>query len=172
VAHASTARDGSSRQCQGSRQTTLRRMRPGLLASFCGIFGEPPGHLCNGTIAEKRCCGSAALNEVRSVAIFPRDTKCNAAAGNMSRASSVRIMAEGVDDATWLHHLRAGDYSRWLRDSIKDDDSPMKLQLSRRTRPSLHPRAVSTSRKRSTGVTPREHEFRPGHITHPSPSEL
>lgn len=29
-------------------------------------------------------------------------------------------MAEGVDDATWLHHLRAGDYSRWLRDSIKD----------------------------------------------------
>lgn len=29
-------------------------------------------------------------------------------------------MADGVDDATWLHHLRAGDYSRWLRDSIKD----------------------------------------------------
>jgi hypothetical protein len=31
-------------------------------------------------------------------------------------------MAEGIDDATWLHHLRAGDYSRWLRDSIKDDE--------------------------------------------------
>jgi hypothetical protein len=31
-------------------------------------------------------------------------------------------IAEGIDDATWLHHLRAGDYSRWLRDSIKDDD--------------------------------------------------
>jgi hydroxymethylpyrimidine pyrophosphatase-like HAD family hydrolase/energy-coupling factor transporter ATP-binding protein EcfA2 len=29
-------------------------------------------------------------------------------------------MADGVDDATWLHHLRAGDYSRWLRESIKD----------------------------------------------------
>ncbi len=29
-------------------------------------------------------------------------------------------MADGVDDATWVHHLRAGDYSRWLRDSIKD----------------------------------------------------
>jgi hypothetical protein len=31
-------------------------------------------------------------------------------------------MAEGVDDETWLHHLRRGDYSTWLRDSIKDDE--------------------------------------------------
>jgi hypothetical protein len=29
-------------------------------------------------------------------------------------------IAEGVDDPTWLHHLRAGDYSRWLAESIKD----------------------------------------------------
>ena len=31
-------------------------------------------------------------------------------------------IAEGIDDATWLHHLRAGDYSRWFRDDIKDED--------------------------------------------------
>ena len=31
-------------------------------------------------------------------------------------------MAEGVDEATWLHHLQAGDYSRWFRTAIKDDD--------------------------------------------------
>ncbi len=30
--------------------------------------------------------------------------------------------AEGVDDATWSHHLRAGDWSRWVRDVIGDDD--------------------------------------------------
>jgi hypothetical protein len=30
-------------------------------------------------------------------------------------------LAEGVDDATWLHHLRRGDYSRWFRESIKDE---------------------------------------------------
>lgn len=30
-------------------------------------------------------------------------------------------MADGVDDATWLHHLRQGDYSRWFQDKIKDD---------------------------------------------------
>jgi hydroxymethylpyrimidine pyrophosphatase-like HAD family hydrolase len=29
-------------------------------------------------------------------------------------------LADGVDDATWLHHLRRGDYSRWFRDMIKD----------------------------------------------------
>ena len=29
-------------------------------------------------------------------------------------------LAEGVDDATWLHHLRQGDYSRWMNESIKD----------------------------------------------------
>jgi HAD superfamily hydrolase (TIGR01484 family) len=31
-------------------------------------------------------------------------------------------MAAGVDDRTWLHHLRAGEYSRWVCDSIKDPD--------------------------------------------------
>jgi HAD superfamily hydrolase (TIGR01484 family) len=30
-------------------------------------------------------------------------------------------MGDGVDDATWLHHLRRGDYSRWVREAIKDD---------------------------------------------------
>jgi energy-coupling factor transporter ATP-binding protein EcfA2 len=29
-------------------------------------------------------------------------------------------MAEGVDDDTWMYHLRRGDYSRWFEDAIKD----------------------------------------------------
>lgn len=28
--------------------------------------------------------------------------------------------AEGIDDETWLFHLREGAYSRWIRESIKD----------------------------------------------------
>jgi HAD superfamily hydrolase (TIGR01484 family) len=30
-------------------------------------------------------------------------------------------LADGVDDETWLHHLRRGDLSTWLRTSIKDE---------------------------------------------------
>jgi hypothetical protein len=29
-------------------------------------------------------------------------------------------LAEGVDDGTWRHHLKAGDYSEWFRTAIKD----------------------------------------------------
>jgi HAD superfamily hydrolase (TIGR01484 family) len=31
-------------------------------------------------------------------------------------------MADGVDDETWVHHLRQGDYSTWFHEGIKDDD--------------------------------------------------
>jgi hypothetical protein len=30
-------------------------------------------------------------------------------------------MGEGVDDATWLHHLTAHDYSAWITEAIKDE---------------------------------------------------
>lgn len=30
-------------------------------------------------------------------------------------------IADGVDDETWLYHLRRGDYSRWFRGSVKDN---------------------------------------------------
>jgi hypothetical protein len=39
------------------------------------------------------------------------------------RAQNLQIfmqVAEGVDDATWEHHLRAGDYSRWIEGELKD----------------------------------------------------
>ncbi len=31
-------------------------------------------------------------------------------------------MAEGVDSDTWSYHLKRNDYSRWLRDAVKDGD--------------------------------------------------
>jgi len=31
-------------------------------------------------------------------------------------------LADGVDDATWEHHLRNGDYTAWFREAIKDDE--------------------------------------------------
>ncbi|HET6468303.1 MAG TPA: HAD-IIB family hydrolase, partial [Geminicoccaceae bacterium] len=41
------------------------------------------------------------------------------------RAHNLHLFVQigaGVDDDTWLHHLRAGDYSRWCRESIKDEE--------------------------------------------------
>jgi hypothetical protein len=31
-------------------------------------------------------------------------------------------LTDGVDEETWTHHLRAGHYSRWFREVIKDDE--------------------------------------------------
>jgi hypothetical protein len=31
-------------------------------------------------------------------------------------------MADGVDEPTWMHHLRRGDYSRWFTEAIKDEE--------------------------------------------------
>ena len=47
------------------------------------------------------------------------DAKLNLRAANLARFVE---LAEGVDEATWAHHLGAGDYSRWLRDMIKDPE--------------------------------------------------
>lgn len=39
------------------------------------------------------------------------------------RAQNLQLfvqIAEGLDEETWLFHLRNGDYARWFRDDIKD----------------------------------------------------
>jgi len=45
------------------------------------------------------------------------DGRLNLVAHNLE---TFTMLAEGVDDATWLHHFRSGDVSRWLREAIKD----------------------------------------------------
>lgn len=47
------------------------------------------------------------------------EEKLNLRAVNLTRFVE---LAEGIDDDTWMHHLRAGDYSRWFRDAIKDEE--------------------------------------------------
>jgi hydroxymethylpyrimidine pyrophosphatase-like HAD family hydrolase/energy-coupling factor transporter ATP-binding protein EcfA2 len=47
-----------------------------------------------------------------------------AGALNLRAANLTRFveLAEGVDEATWAHHLGRGDYSAWMREMIKDPE--------------------------------------------------
>lgn len=57
------------------------------------------------------------LGEERSFYFRGPDGKLNLRAQNLSVFLQ---SAAGIDDETWLFHLRRGDYSRWFHDVIKD----------------------------------------------------
>ena len=52
-----------------------------------------------------------------------------AGALNLRAANLTRFveLAEGVDEATWAHHLGRGEYSQWVRDMIKDPELATQL---------------------------------------------
>src|SRR6185295_17898146 len=41
-------------------------------------------------------------------------------------------MADGVDDETWLFHLKNGDIERWFHSVIKDPDLALEAELMKR----------------------------------------
>ena len=45
------------------------------------------------------------------------ENRHNLKAHNLAIFSQI---AEGIDEKTWLFHLRRGDYSRWFRGAVKD----------------------------------------------------
>lgn len=62
---------------------------------------------------------SGELPEERSFYFVGPEKKLNLRAQNLMMFSQI---AEGVDDETWLHHLNHHDYSRWIREEIKDQE--------------------------------------------------
>jgi HAD superfamily hydrolase (TIGR01484 family) len=65
------------------------------------------------------------LGEDKSFYFRGPDGKLNLRAQNMNTFAQ---LAQGVDDDTWNHHLRQTDYSRWLRESVKDDEIAAEVQ--------------------------------------------
>lgn len=59
------------------------------------------------------------LGEDRSFYFRGPDGRLNLRSQNLVLFMQI---ADGVDDSTWHYHLARGDYSRWIRDSIKDAD--------------------------------------------------
>ena len=70
------------------------------------------------------------LGEDRSFYFCGPDNRLHLRAYNL--VSFVEI-GEGLDDETWLHHLQNGDYSEWIRMSIKDDELARKVASVERT---------------------------------------
>ena len=52
-------------------------------------------------------------------------------------------LAEGIDDETWLFHLSRADYSRWVRDIIKDEDLAKRIaEIERQSGPPAESRRL------------------------------
>src|SRR5690606_31528156 len=71
-------------------------------------------------------------------------------------------IAEGVDDRTWEHHLRAGDYSVWFRDVIKDPElaeeaAEIERDDSLDARASRERIAAAVSKRYTAPATPGSH---------------
>jgi hydroxymethylpyrimidine pyrophosphatase-like HAD family hydrolase len=58
------------------------------------------------------------LGEDKSFYFRGPEAKLNLRAQNLIAFTQ---MADGLDEETWSYHLQRGDYSRWLREAIKDE---------------------------------------------------
>ena len=66
-------------------------------------------------------------------------------------------LAEGVDDATWLHHLHQGDYAHWFRTVIKDTDlAEETVEIGKRQ--DLPPESRAWSKQPLRSATRRRHD--------------
>jgi hydroxymethylpyrimidine pyrophosphatase-like HAD family hydrolase len=58
------------------------------------------------------------MSEEQSFYFRGPESKLNLRAQNLN---GFLQLAEGVDDETWLYHLKRGDYTQWFREIIKDE---------------------------------------------------
>ncbi|MBN6051685.1 HAD family hydrolase [Nonomuraea sp. RK-328] len=116
----------------------------GTLAAFATAAGYEPPHAVPPADGDHLALWKVGTRRARYVTLEPGEVERTRhrrkyAAGTMSKDKSfyftgpgerLRLrarnlhtfveLAEGVDDETWLHHLRRGDYSTWIRESLGD----------------------------------------------------
>jgi energy-coupling factor transporter ATP-binding protein EcfA2 len=85
---------------------------------------EPPVHVKTARSAQERrrhvrLYAEGELSEQQSFYFRGPESKLNLRAQNLKTFIQI---AEGVDDATWMYHLRRGEYSAWFRSVIKDNE--------------------------------------------------
>lgn len=120
---------------------------PEILAAFCARAGEAPPRIresCGGSqvlLWDRQSPDDAACVTPRLPRQVHRRHTRKYAQGELGpdksfyfkgpqgalnlRAENLQAflkIADGVDDATWTFHRERGEYSRWLREAIKDDE--------------------------------------------------
>jgi HAD superfamily hydrolase (TIGR01484 family) len=105
-------------------RTGARAPDAGDVLAWLRSSGEPPFALQTvpGRSERRRHVRKYAqgeLGEYKSFYFRGPEGKLNLRAQNL--AIFVQL-AEGVDEETWLHHLRKGEYSAWFRRAIKDEE--------------------------------------------------
>jgi len=102
--------------------TSARDLQPGEAMSWTAQDGLPPvAFRVAPSRAERRRhrrkYAEGELPPDRSFYFRGPDGRLNLRAHNLI---VFQQLADGVDDATWLYHLRQGDYSQWMETAIKD----------------------------------------------------
>lgn len=118
--------DTISRFCE-ALGVTVPHMPPTTLVHGEAVFwhrrsDEPPHTLCIAPceadrLRHRRKYAEGELPPDRSFFFRGRDNQLNLRAHNLILFMQ---LAEGVDEETWLHHLRQGDYSKWMAEGIKN----------------------------------------------------
>jgi hypothetical protein len=95
--------------------------RPRQVVTWFASAGEPPFSMQPepGRAERIRHHRKYAEGDLRWNSFYFRgpEGKTNLKAHNLAMFSH---LAQGIDEETWMFHLRRGDYSRWFRDSIRD----------------------------------------------------
>lgn len=91
-----------------------------VIAWFRGSPEAHPVHVAPSSAERRRHRRKYAEGDIQERSFYFRGP-----AGSLNlRAQNLNMfiqIAEGVDDDTWVHHLRRGDYSDWMRTAIKDE---------------------------------------------------
>jgi len=117
------SRDGGASREQRLSPIAPIKLQAGEALVWSRASGEPPFRL---RIAPPRGerrrhlrkYAEGSLGDDKSFYFRGPTGKLNLRAQNLTLFNQI---AEGVDDETWLYHLRQGDYARWFRESIKDE---------------------------------------------------
>jgi hydroxymethylpyrimidine pyrophosphatase-like HAD family hydrolase len=102
-------------------RTPVSNAGPGDTAPFRLRIAPPSGERRR----HSRKYAEGSLGEDKSFYFRGPEQKLNLRAQNLILFTQ---LAEGVDDETWLHHLHQGDYSRWFREAIKDQELATKAE--------------------------------------------